>query len=128
MSTIEITALKTTYRGMITASTDIDRFIIQFSTLMAAEKSSETNWRTRRVATTMTIITTIGREYLIRWMRETEHDLDIQLNTIPSTQLSAIISQRSYNGQNALPAMAIIMITGFDPINERNRMPSLQVN
>jgi len=46
--TIEITALKTTYRSMITASTDIDRFIIQLSTLMAAEKSSETNWHTRR--------------------------------------------------------------------------------
>jgi hypothetical protein len=65
-STIEITALKTTYRNMITASTDIDRFIIQFSTLMTAEKSSETNWRTRRVTTMMTIITTTGREYLIR--------------------------------------------------------------
>jgi len=49
MSTIVITALKTTYRSMITASTDIDRFIIQLSTLMAVEKSSETNYRTRRV-------------------------------------------------------------------------------
>jgi len=34
---------------MITASTDINRFIIQLSTLMAAEKSSETNSHTRRV-------------------------------------------------------------------------------
>jgi len=34
---------------MFTASTDIDRFIIQLSTLLAAEKSSETNRRTRRV-------------------------------------------------------------------------------
>jgi len=34
---------------MITASTDIDRFISQLSTLMAAEKSWETNSRTRRV-------------------------------------------------------------------------------
>jgi len=34
---------------MFTASTDIDRFIIQLSTLMAAEKSSEANRRTRRV-------------------------------------------------------------------------------
>jgi hypothetical protein len=34
---------------MITESTDIDRFIIQLSTLMAAEKSSGTNSRTRRV-------------------------------------------------------------------------------
>jgi len=38
-----------TYRSMITASTDIDRFIIQLSTLMAAEKSSETYSRTSRV-------------------------------------------------------------------------------
>ena len=35
---------------MITASTDMDRFIMQLSTLMAAEKSTETNLRTRRVA------------------------------------------------------------------------------
>jgi len=34
---------------MITESMDIDRFIIQLGTLMAAEKSSETNWRTWRV-------------------------------------------------------------------------------
>jgi len=60
LSTIQITALKTTYRSMITASTEIDRFITQLSTLMAAEKSSETNWRTRRVATMMTIITSTG--------------------------------------------------------------------
>jgi len=49
MSTIEITALKTTYRSMITASTDIGRFIIQLGTLMAAEKNSETDSRTRHV-------------------------------------------------------------------------------
>ena len=42
-------SLKMTYRSMITASTDIDRFISQLSTLMAAEKSWETNSRTRRV-------------------------------------------------------------------------------
>jgi len=47
-STMEITALKTTYRSMITARMDIDRFIIQLSTLMAAEKSSETNCCTTR--------------------------------------------------------------------------------
>jgi len=34
---------------MITESTDIDRFIIQLSTLMAAEKSPETIWRTTPV-------------------------------------------------------------------------------
>jgi len=38
-----------TYRIMITESTDIDRFIIQLSTLMAAEKSTETICHTRRV-------------------------------------------------------------------------------
>ena len=38
-----------TYRSMITASTDIERFINQLRTLMAAEKSSETNCRTRPV-------------------------------------------------------------------------------
>jgi len=34
---------------MINASTDLDRFIVQLSTLMAAEKSTETNCRTRRI-------------------------------------------------------------------------------
>jgi len=48
-STIEITALKTTYRRRITANMDIDRFIIQFSTLIPAEKSSESNSRMRRI-------------------------------------------------------------------------------
>jgi hypothetical protein len=113
---------------MITARTDIDRFIIQLSTLMAAEKSSETNWRTRHVATMVAIITTTGRDYWIRPMRKTEYERDIESNTIPMSQLSAIISQRSYNGRNASPAMTIIMITGFNPINERNRIPFLQVN
>jgi len=49
MSTVEITALTTTYRSMITASTNIDCFIIDFCTLMAAEKSSETDCLTRQV-------------------------------------------------------------------------------
>jgi len=102
-STIEITPLKTTYRSMITANTDIDLFIIQLSTLMAGEKSSETNWRTRRVATMMTIITTTGRNYSIRPMSESEYDRDIESNIIPTSQLSAIRSQRSYNGRDASP-------------------------
>jgi hypothetical protein len=38
-SKIEITALKTTYRSMITARKDINHLIIQLSTLMAPEKS-----------------------------------------------------------------------------------------
>jgi len=70
---------------------------------MAAEKSSETNWRTRRVATMMTIITTTGRDYSIWPMRESEYDRDIESNIIPTSQLSAISSQRSYNGRDALP-------------------------
>ena len=48
-STIQNTALQTRYRSMTTASTDLYRYNIQLSPLMAAEKSSETNWRTRRV-------------------------------------------------------------------------------
>jgi len=48
-STSEITALQATDRSMFTASMDIDRFIIQLSTRIAAEKSSETNSRTGRV-------------------------------------------------------------------------------
>jgi hypothetical protein len=100
---------------MITASTDIDRFIIQLSTLMAAEKSSETNWRTRRVATMMTIITTTDRDYSIRPMRVTEYHRDIESNIIPTSQMSAISSQRSYNGRGASPSMTtIITTTGRD--------------
>jgi len=49
MSTIEITHFKTTYRSMNTASTDIDHFIIQLSTLMAVKNDAETNSSTRRI-------------------------------------------------------------------------------
>ena len=76
MSTSEITTFKTTYRSLITVSTDIDLFIIQLGTLMAVEKSSETSERTRRIAKMSTIITN----------------------------------------------------TGFDPTNERHRIPFLPVN
>jgi len=100
-SIIEITPLTTTYRSMITAITDIDLFIIQLSTLMAAEKSSETNWRTRRVATMRTIITTTGGNDSIRRLSISEYDRDIESNVIPTSQLSAISSQRSYNGRDA---------------------------
>jgi hypothetical protein len=48
-STIETTAFHTQYRSMSTASTDLDHFNIQLSPLMTAEKSSETNCRTRLV-------------------------------------------------------------------------------
>jgi len=97
-STIEITSLKTTYRSMITASTDIDRFIIQLSTLMAAEKSSVPT-----VARDASPAMTTGRHYSIRPMRETEYDRDIESNLIPTSQLSAISSQRSYNARDASP-------------------------
>jgi hypothetical protein len=118
-STIETTALKTTYRSMITARRDIDHFIIQLSTLMAGEKSSETNWRTRRV-------TCDDDNYHDYRIRPYQHE---KLNTIPTSQLSAIISQRCYNVRNVSPARTtIIMITGFDLINKRNRIPFLQVN
>ena len=104
-STLEITALKTTYRSMITASTDIYRFIIQLSTLMGAEKSSETNSRMRRVTGDDDNIMTTDRDYSIRPMRETEYDRDIESNIIPTSQMSAISSRRSYNGRDASPSM-----------------------
>jgi hypothetical protein len=85
---------------MITESTDIDRFTIQLS--------QQKRWQLRRVrrptvardaSPAMTpIITTTGRDYSIRPMRETEYDRDIESNIIPTSQLSAIDSQRSYNG------------------------------
>ena len=102
-STLEITALKTTYQSMITASTDIYRFIIQLSTLMGAEKSSETNSRMRRVTGDDDNIMTTDRDYSIRPMRETEYDRDIESNIIPTSQMSAISSQRSYNGRDVSP-------------------------
>jgi len=92
---------------------------------MAAVKSSETNWRTRSVTTMMAIITATGRDYSIWPMRETEYNRDIESNNIPTSQLNAITSQRSYNGRNAWLATTIIMINGSDPINETNRIPFL---
>ena len=79
-STIEITALKTTYRSTITASSDIDCFIIQLSILTASEKSAETNWCTRRVATMMTIITS------------TVFDPTNKRNRIPFPQVNGALS------------------------------------
>ena len=75
------------------------------------------------------IITTTGRDYWIRLPRESDYDQDPKLNTIPTCQYSAIISQRRYNGRNESPAMTtIIMNTGFVPIKEISRIPFLQVN
>jgi hypothetical protein len=129
-STLEITDQKTTYRSMVTECTDIDCFTIQLS--------QQKRWQRRRVrrptvARDMSLamtpnITTTGLDYSIRPMRETEYDRDIESNTIPRSQLSAIISQRSYNGRNASRTITIIMITGFNPIKKRNQIPFLQVN
>ena len=50
-------------------------------------------------------------------------------NTIRTSQSIVVISHRSYNGRNGSLAMTTIIIsTGFDPINEKNRIPFLQVN
>jgi len=76
----------------------------------------------------MTIIKTRGRDQAIQPMRETEYDQDIELNTIPNSQMSANISQTSYTEQNSSLGMNITMITGLDPINERYRIPFLQIN
>jgi len=43
MSTIETTAFQMKYRSVITASTDLDRFIIEFSHFMAPRLSTVTN-------------------------------------------------------------------------------------
>jgi len=76
-----------------------------------------------------TIITTTGPDYSIRPMRETECDRDIEWNTIPTSQLSAIMSQRSYNGRGTSQAMTMIITsTVFDPIKERNRIAFLRLN
>lgn len=49
-STSEITAFKMTYRSTITASRDMEHFVIQLSILMVVENISETNSRTRCIA------------------------------------------------------------------------------
>ena len=72
---------------MITASTDIDRFSIQLSTLLAAEKSSETTQCTRRIA---------GNDDHDHKYRILPDQGEIS-NTIPTSQLSANISSRTYN-------------------------------
>jgi hypothetical protein len=45
----------------------------------------------------------LSQLHSIRPMRDTEYNRDIESNTIPTSQLSAIISQRSHNGRDALP-------------------------
>jgi len=98
MSTIETTAFQTRYRSLTTASMDHDCYNIQLSLLMAAEKSSETNWRRRRV----TGNDDNYHEYWTTLFDSAYERNRIRLtslisNTIPTSQLSAIISQRTYN-------------------------------
>ena len=98
MSTIETTAFRTRYRSMTTASTDHDRYNIQLSPLMAAEKGSENNWRTSRVT---------GNDDNYHEYRTPLFDpayegnriryTSLSSNSIPTSQLSAIISRRTYN-------------------------------
>jgi len=78
-----------------------------------------TNWQMRRIADNDDNY----HEYRI-WPYQEEKS-----NTIPTSPLAVIISQRSYNEWYASTAMTmIITITGFDPTNQRNWIPFLQVN
>ena len=135
---------------MITASMDIDGFIVQLSTLMAAEKSSETNSRTRRLTGDddnhhdyrPRVFDPANERNRIRsryWVEhhsyesiECDHQPEKQQwtkcvagnddyddyrirpyqreksNTIPTSQLTAIISQRTYDQSRDLtPESAI---------------------
>jgi hypothetical protein len=76
-------------------STDIDRFIIQLSTLIALEKALVTKWRKGRIASVSTMIATTRPNYSIWPMSETEYDRDIVSNTIPTSQLRALIGRKS---------------------------------
>ena len=76
---------------------------------------------------TMFKATVLG--YSIRPITETKYARDIKSNTIHTIHIGAITSQRSFNGRDALLEMTmIIMSIGYDPINERYRIPFLQVN
>jgi len=79
--------LQMTYRSMITLSTDIDHCILQLSSLMAAEKFSETHWLTRHV-------TSNGNDFYEYTIRSNQPE---QWNSIPRSQFGTIISQRTYN-------------------------------
>jgi hypothetical protein len=97
-STIETTAFQRRYRSMTTANTDLDRFNIQLSPLMAAEKSSETHWHTRRVTgNDVNYHEYRTRQFDPAYERNQIPQTYLCSNTIPMSQLSAIISQRTYN-------------------------------
>jgi len=86
MYSIEITVFKMTYSCMATARMDIDSFIIQSNTLMAAEKHSETNGYTRHVTSND------DNDYDYR-IQPNQHE---KLNTTSASQLSIITSWRTY--------------------------------
>jgi len=109
---------------MITASMDIDRFINQLSTMMAAEKSSETNCRTRHVT---------GDDYrppLFDPANE-RNQLRSRYWVEPHSYESIECDQQPEKLQwtrRVVTMMRIITSTGFDTTNKRNRIPFLQVN
>jgi len=114
---------------MITASPDINCFIIQLSTLMAAEKSWETNSRMRRV----TSDNDNYQDYRPRLL-----DPANERNRIQSTYW---VEYQSYESiecdqkpekpqwtRRVTTMTTIITSTGFDPTSKRNWIPFLQVN
>jgi len=72
---------------MITGSIYIDCFMIQVNTLMADVTSSETHWGPTLVA---------GKDHDNHKYRIQLYQ-QVQLNTIPTTELRFIITQRTYN-------------------------------
>jgi len=79
----------------------VDQFIIQLSH-MRAVKSSTTNWRTRRVTSNDD-----DHEYRTRLFdpaneRNCKRPIELSWNTVPTSQLSEIISQRTYNRRSDL--------------------------
>jgi hypothetical protein len=75
------------YETVITASTDIDHSLIQLSTLMAVQKGSETTGRTTHVA---------GNDYDNHTYRTWPYKWG-RLNPITASQLSTMISRRTWN-------------------------------
>jgi len=115
---------------MITESMDIDCFIVQLSTLMSAEKCSETichtrlitgdddsyhNYRTRP-------FDPVNERRQIRsryWVEYHSHESIVCDHQPKQLQWTKHIAGNDDDS---------IMSTGFDPINDRNRIPFLQVN
>jgi len=120
MSTIESTALKW----------HIEAWLLQARISIVSSVNWAPWWQRRRVerpilardaSPAMTrLITTTGRDYSIRPMRETEYDRE-KSNTIPTTQLSAIISWRTYNQWRDLTPESAIPVTEGE-VNRRWRV------